>query len=213
VTPGQAVRQGDLLFEFDTSDLQLQLIRLLRDIAAAQIEVREAISSDDVSMAALARSRMNVLKTQAAAIQKQIDNAKIVAPDDDTVVLSDLQQRVGQAFPRGEEVLQFASGGDWLLEIEVPDDIVYYIAPQQTGSFAAASLPEDRQPFRIDSVDGGAQVIENRNVFVARAVVGAHPSWMKSGMEGTARIDSVPRPVWWVALHRVVDWARSSYWI
>ncbi len=175
--------------------------------------MREAISSDDISMAALARSQMNVLKTEAAALEKQIQDARIVAPADGTVVLSDLQQRVGQVFPQGDEVLQFASDGGWLLEIEVPDDIVHYIAPQQTGLFAAASLPGELQPFSIQSVDGGAQVIKERNVFVARAVVDAQPDWMKSGMEGTARIKSVPRPVWWVALHRVIDWARSSYWI
>ncbi len=213
VTPGQTVRKDDLLLEFDAADLQLQLNELVRDITAAQIEVREAVSSDDISTAALARARMNVLKTQAAALQKQIQDARIYAPEDGTVVLSDLQQRVGQIFPQGDEVLQFASNGGWVLEIEIPDDIVHYIAPQQTGSFAAASLPGELQPFSIRSVDGGAQVIEDRNVFVARAVVETQPDWMKSGMEGTARIESVPRPVWWVAFHRVIDWARSSYWI
>jgi len=213
VSPGQSVRKGDLLLEFDSTDLQLQLNGVVRDISAAQIKVREAISSDDISMAAVARSHMNVLKTQAAALQKQIQDSRIVAPDNGTVVLSDLQQRVGQVFPQGEEILQFASEGDWLLEIEVPDDIVHYVLPQQTGSFAAASLPGELQSFSIETIDGGAQVIGDRNVFMARAVLDSHPDWMKSGMEGTVRVESVSRPVWWVALHRVVDWARSSYWI
>jgi len=186
---------------------------LVRDIAAADVKLREAISNDDISTAAVARGRVNVLKTQATALSKRIQDSTVVASVTGTVVLSDLPQRIGQTLPLGEDVLQLAAGNSWRLEIEVPDDIVHYVAAEQTGTFAADSLPTESQDFAISSIDGAATIHQNRNVFVAQAALHGHPSWMRSGMTGTARITSVPRPVWWVALHRVVDWARTSFWI
>ena len=159
---------------------------------------------------------LGTANTGCEAIAKNnsvIEAATIRAPSDGTVILADLDQRIGQEFSQGEELLQFTSGRDWLLEIEVPDDIVHYIDEAQSGAFAAAALPTDRQSFLIQRIDGAATTRRDRNVFIARATVSANPSWMRSGMEGTARIESVPRPVWWVTLHRVIDWARSGFWI
>ena len=213
VRPGQVVRQGELLAEFDSADLRLELNSLLRQIASTQVEFRQAISEDKMSEAALAKSHMNVLQAEAAAVQKQIRDAQIVAPTDGTVLLSDLEQRVGQVFRQGDEILQFAAEGDWLLEIEVPDDIANYVAPEQTGTFAAASFPTEKQDFAIRHIDGAATTVQDRNVFIARAPLQSRPEWMKTGMEGTAQVTTVPRPVWWVAMHRIVDWGRMNFWL
>lgn len=213
VRPGQQVTQGDVLAEFDTVDLRLELNSLVRQISSAQVEVRQAIGDGDLSVAALAKSRVDVLQTQTAAVEKRIRDAQLVAPADGTVVLSDLEQRIGQVFPQGEELLQFAPEGDWLLEIEIPDDIVSYVAAEQTGTFAAASHPTEKQSFTIQNIDGAATMIEDRNVFVATAPLETRPEWIRTGMEGTARVETVNRPVWWVAMHRVVDWARMNFWL
>jgi hypothetical protein len=56
-------------------------------------------------------------------------------------------------------------------------------------------------------------MMQDRNVFIARAPLEAHPDWMRTGMEGTARVETISRPVWWVAMHRVVDWGRMNFWL
>lgn len=213
VTPGQQVKAGDLLVEFDTSDLNLRLNSIIREIASADLELREAMAMDDVAAAALARSRSNVLRTQAQGLRKQIADSSIVAPFDGTVMVADLQQRIGQLFPRGDEILQIAAEGDWLLEIEIPDDIATYVAPEQAGEFSAAASPADKHTFTVQHVDGAAVTVEDRNVFIARAPLASRPDWMMTGMEGTARIETVSRPVWWVTMHRVVDWGRMNFWL
>ncbi|MEZ6124558.1 MAG: HlyD family efflux transporter periplasmic adaptor subunit [Planctomycetaceae bacterium] len=212
VRPGQQVAEGELLAVFDTADLELQLNTLNRQFHAVDVELRQSIADGDMSKAALAKSRVSVLQVQMQAIRKQIDEASLRAPSAGTVLLSDLDQRIGQMFRQGEELLQFAGDGDWLLEIEVPDDLVGVVADQQTGTFAAASLPTEKLEFTVNQIDGAARTIQDRNVFIARAPLQARPPWMKTGMEGTSRITTVPRPVWWVAMHRVVDWGRMNFW-
>ena len=212
VEPGQQVREGELLVQFDTADLQLRLNSLTKEISTAQVELREAMARDELAAAALARSQINVLQSQVSALQKQIQDSSIIAPFDGTVVLADLQQRVGQNFPQGEEILQIAAEGDWMLEIEIPDDIANYISPEQEGVFSAAASPSDKLAFRVQYVDGAAISMDDRNVFMAHAPMESRPEWMMTGMEGTARIETVSRPVWWVAMHRAVDWARMNFW-
>jgi len=213
VKPGQLVEAGELLAEFDTADLQLELNSLKRQVSATTVEFRQAIDDKKLPEAALAKSQLSVLDSQKVALQKRIDDAKIVAPENGVVLISDLEQRIGQVFQQGDEILQFAANGDWLLEIEVPDDIVSYVAPEQSGTFAAASAATQKLDFRIEHIDGAASTIEDRNVFIARAPLQEQPDWMRTGMEGTARIQTVDRPVWWVAMHRVVDWGRRNFWL
>lgn len=213
VRAGQQVSAGELLAEFDTADLWMELNRLTRQIRSTQVEFRQAMEDDDLAQAALSRAQVNVLQAEAATIQKQIRESRILAPSEGTVLLTDLEQRIGQSFAQGEQLLQFAAAGEWLLEIEVPDDIANFVSPDQAGIFAAASFPTERQPFEIHHIDGAATTVQDRNVFIARANLQSRPEWMRSGMEGTAQVTTVDRPVWWVALHRVVDWARLHFWI
>ena len=213
VVPGQSVAKGELLVEFDTSNLRLELNALTRQLTSAEVELRQAINDNDMAMAALSRSQANVLQAQIEAIERQILDSQIRAPNDGTVVLSDLQQRVGQVFAQGDEILQFAPEGDWLLEIEIPDDIINCVEVEQSGTFAAAALPTEKQSFQINHIDGSAVVVNDRNVFIARAPLVERPDWLKTGMEGTVQLETVTRPVWWVAMHRVVDWARVNFWI
>ncbi len=213
VQPGQHVKAGQLLVEFDTTELALQLQSLEREIASSELDVRRAIDGRDTSAAALHKARVGVLMTQAAAIQDRMEQARMVAPEDGTIVRADLEKRIGQVFSTGEPVLEFASAGGWTLEIQIPDDIGTLVQPEQSGSFASASFSSHSMPFQIAHVEGTTQVLNAQNVFIARAPLAERPEWMKSGMEGTARVTTVSRPVWWVALHRVVDWCRLSFWI
>ena len=213
VQSGQEVQAGQLLAEFDTTETTLQLQSLEREIASAEVEVRRSITARDTSSAALHKARVGVLMTQAAGLQERLERARLVAPENGTIVRADLEKRIGQMFAPGDMVLEFAPKGGWNLEIQVPDDIGTLVQPSQIGTFAAASYSSHSMPFEIQYVGGTAQVVDGNNVFIAQAPLAERPEWMKSGMEGTARISTIEKPVWWVLAHRVIDWCRLSFWI
>jgi biotin carboxyl carrier protein len=213
VQPGQEVQAGQLLAEFDTTETTLQLQSLEREIASAEVEVRRSITARDTSSAALHKARVGVLMTQAAGLQERLERARLVAPENGTIVRVDLEKRIGQMFAPGDMVLEFAPKGGWNLEIQVPDDIGTLVQPSQIGTFAAASYSSHSMPFEIQYVGGTAQVVDSNNVFIAQAPLAERPEWMKSGMEGTARISTIEKPVWWVLAHRAIDWCRLSFWI
>ena len=213
VQPGEEVKAGQLLAEFDTTETTLQLQTLEREIASTEVEVRRSITARDTSSAALHKARVGVLMTQAAGLQERLEQARLVAPENGTIVRADLEKRIGQMFVPGDMVLEFAPVGGWNLEIQVPDDIGTLVQSGQIGTFAAASYSSHSMPFEIQYIGGTAQVVDGNNVFIAQAPLAERPEWMKSGMEGTARISTVEKPVWWVLAHRVIDWCRLSFWI
>jgi multidrug resistance efflux pump len=213
VQPGEEVQVGQLLAEFDTTETTLELQTLEREIASTEVEVRRSITARDTSSAALHKARVGVLMTQAAGLQERLERARLVAPENGTIVRADLEKRIGQMFVPGDMVLEFAPLGGWNLEIQVPDDIGTLVQPNQIGTFAAASYSSHSMPFEIQYIGGTAQVVDGNNVFIAQAPLAERPEWMKSGMEGTARISTVEKPVWWVLAHRVIDWCRLSFWI
>lgn len=213
VEPGQFVEEGELLAEFDTVELRLERNSLTREIQAKEIEKKYALSGGELPKAALYRAQVQALQARLGSVEQQINEAKIIAPVAGNVMIADLQQRIGEVFQQGDEVLQIAPKGDWMLEIKVPDDIISYVTPSQVGSFATSALPTERKPFAIEHIDGAAQVIDDRNVFVARGRLKDHPEWMRSGMEGTARIEAERRPVWWVCFHTAIDWVRTNFWL
>ena len=58
-----------------------------------------------------------------------------------------------------------------------------------------------------------AQLRNGRNVYVAEAQVDATEDWIRPGMEGMAKIELGRRRIWWVTLHRVIDYLRLKFWV
>ena len=213
VQAGDHVRASQLLAEFDMADQAMKLASLERDIVASEVDVRRAIEVRDAGGAALAKARVGVLKAQADAVKFKLAGSRLTAPADGVIVRADLNQRIGQTLRMVEVVLEFAPAGGWILEIQVPDDIGALVRTDQTGAFAAESRTSTSLPFVIESVNGTAQVIDGSNVFVAHAPLTGQPDWLKSELEGTAKVVTVSKPVLCVAFHRVVDWCRLNFWI
>ena len=213
VQPGEKVSAGTILAEFDTRELRLELASRTAERQQSDVNVREALQKGLASEAAMHKAHSAVLTAEIRSIQARINRASIVAPSDGVVVQSDLDRRLGQVLRHGEPVMQFAPEDGWLLEIRVPDHSASYILASQSGTFAASTRPNEKLEFSIDSVDGSAAVLDEENVFIARAPLEARPDWMRTGMEGFAQVQTERKPVWWVALHRVIDWTRLNFWL
>lgn len=213
VRAGSQVSGGDILVEFDTTSLKLKLEGLRAEIAQNKVRERAAIEAGDATVAALQQASRRVLIAEQRSIERLIDGAVVVAPADGTIIRCSLEKKLGQVFAQGDPVLQFAPDSGWFLDIRIPESVAVHIEPGQAGAFASTARPNDKVEFNIEQVDGSASIIDGKNVFVARANLKGAPKWLRSGMNGFAQIDTVSKPVWWVALHRVLDWTRMRFWL
>ena len=94
------------------------------------------------------------------------------------------------------------------VELELPESVASDIHAGQTGTVACYARPDAILPLTVERVLPAAETQHGRNAFLAEAALDEGPEWMRVGMEGVARVDAGRRKVWWVALHRAINFAR-----
>jgi HlyD family secretion protein/biotin/lipoyl-binding protein/GAF domain-containing protein len=213
VDVGAKVVRGQLLYEMDTTDLQLQYDKLESELAVLQLRVIQAFDSEDVKSATLAEAEMRVVQTQMVITRHHLDKARVRAPADGTIVLGELSKRIGEVVPMGAPLLEFVPEGNWSIELLVPEMMATEIEVGFEGRFACNARPGEPLRCKIARIQPTPEPLNGKNVFIAEATVEDNPAWMLVGMEGTAHIEVGQRPVWWVALHRMIDYVHLKLWI
>ena len=210
---GDTVVKGQVLVRFDTAQLELERQRLLSELRVSEIEKRNAISQRDLAAAALADANMNVLRSQLETTERQITQSTVRAHVDGIIVKGDLRKRIGQSVRPDETLYELAPSDDWYVELQIPEVHAPYITAGLSGSFATLARPDQPLDCEVERVIPSAEVVDGRNVFLAQTRVPQNPEWMRVGMEGIARIDVGPKPVWWSTMHRTIDYIRLKLWL
>ena len=213
VKPGDRVSKGQLLFELKTEELKLELAEVEGELGVAQTSLRESLAEEDVTAAALFNQQVQALTARRAALISKIDRSKVYAPTDGVITQSKLESQIGQVFEIGDSMLEFASVDQWKVKVEAPDYVASYLQKEQQATFSAAARPGKKFQFEVEQLNHSAEVSDGKNVFLVKGKLNESEEWMKSGMNGFARIKTVKKPVWWVSLHRVLDYARINFWL
>lgn len=213
VEVGDETVRGQLLYEMDTTDFQLQRYKLESDVAVLQLRANQALAAEDVKSAALAGAEMRVIQAQLAITRHNLAGAQVRAPSDGTVVSGELSKRIGEVVPMGAPLLEFVPEGDWSIELMVPEATATELEVGFEGRFACNARPDEPLDCRIVRIRPSSKPVDGMNVFIAEATVEGNPRWMRVGMEGVAQIDAGKRRVCWVALHRIIDYLRLNFWL
>lgn len=213
VVAGDQVHAGQILVKFDTSKLELERAHLISQIEMAKIEKKNAINNRDLAAASLADANIKVQTTQLEVTEKQIVQSTIRAFSDGTIIVGDLSKKIGQTVRPDETLFELATTNNWYVELKIPEVDVPHLKAGMKGEFASFARPDQPVSCVIERIVPSAEAIEGKNVFLAETRVEDNPKWMRVGMEGVARIDVGPKQVWWVALHKAVDFVRMKLWI
>lgn len=212
VKEGQQVAKGQAILKLDTRSLELEREILSSRMREAEVRLSNTLVERDPTSMAVAQAEVGVVRQEIAAINDKIDRAQVVAISDSVVAHANLDEQVGQPFSTGDELLQLISTESWKVQIKIPDSISTEISLGQTGQFTPTGRPDQSFPLTVESISGVAEVVDGRNVFLAVAVIDGTEEWMRSGMEGVARIESRSRSNYWIWCHDLWDWARLQTW-
>lgn len=213
VLPGQHVEEGDLLVQLDPNDLLIERRSILAEITSAKIEANALLQNRKHQSAFLRQSEIEVLETDLRLVEEQIRRSQIRAHQSGVVMPTEIHRRIGQFVALGEELLEIANENKWHLELEIPEGDTQYVAKQQQGWFQTGARPDQQLVCEITKISPSSQVLGQRNVVVAEALLLERDPWMKLGMEGHIRIETGRKPVWWVYLHPMFDYVRLKLWL
>jgi hypothetical protein len=213
VRPGDTVEAGQLLARLDTKQLLLDLSKANADYHSASIESIQGATEGDLQKLAIGQSKADAAKSLARKIERNLQLAEVRAPCNGVILSGDLDKRIGESVPMGESLLRFAAADKWKIVIEAPEFATTLIDIGQPGTFATVARPSVPLNVQVDHMRTHAEVREGKNTFVSEATVnGEAPNWLRSGMQGTVRIDVGRHPICWVWVHRIIDQVRLKLW-
>ncbi|UCD28254.1 MAG: HlyD family efflux transporter periplasmic adaptor subunit, partial [Planctomycetota bacterium] len=213
VIEGTHVRKGNILCQFDTRELDQQRAQILAQIAVFEREKDRAMAEDDPVRAQLSLANQKLSRTQLEIIETRIQQSTIRASFDGVIIVGDLRKAIGAVVSRGDPLFEIAPLDSWILELQVPDADAEDLACGLSGEFALRARPEISHHFTISRTRLKAEAHKQKNVYIAEADMDLPCTWMRPGMEGTAKILVGRRSVWWVVLHRAIDYLRMALWI
>lgn len=213
VRPGDSVEEGQVLARLDTHQLKLDLNKAKADYHAASIESIQGASEGDLQKLAIGKAKADAAKSLAQKIERNLELSEVRAPCKGTILSGDLDKRIGESVPMGESLFRFAAADKWKIVIDSPEFATSLIDVGQKGTFATVARPLVPLNVEVNHLRTHAEVRDGKNVFLSEAVVGGEaPDWLRSGMQGTTRIDVGRHPIYWVWLHRVIDQVRLKLW-
>jgi len=125
VNPNESVRAGQVLFNFDESQIAARRAVAEQALVNAQVEYRQFAQQaladiKSKSQLALMLGRIEERRAEAKYLEEQVSRSKVIAPINGVVLFDDPSEWVGKPVQTGERVMRVAASDDTELEVWIP---------------------------------------------------------------------------------------------
>ena len=213
VRAGDTVEKGTLLAQLDDRDAELQLTQAEARRRQAEQRRREALALGDRAAGARAAAEISEAASEIALAKARLDRTPVIAPQAGLVVSGDLSQRLGTPVSRGDLLFEIASLDAYRVLIDVSEYDIGLIVADQTGELVLTGLSDIPVNFVVTGVSSVAEPQQGENRFRVEAdVIGQPAGVVRPGMEGVAKIEIGPAPLWRILLRGTMDRLRILLW-
>ena len=210
VRPGDQVRAGQLLAEFDDGNLLIDKRRLDAEVLQQQNALADAMVKADRTQVAIHSANLDEVNAQKDLVEQEIGLTKLTAPFDGTVVKGELTRLLGTPFKRSDALFTLAQGTLLRVVVDVGERDIEDIKVGQSGKLVLSARPSDHLGIRIARISPVATVTaDGQNVFEVEADIDGDAQSLAPGMKGTAKIGTGSAPV---ALHWFKRAAHALYY-
>jgi biotin carboxyl carrier protein len=212
VRPGDRVKQGRVLAQLSSQDLELERKRRESELRQHENALRAAEARNDRTQMVISQSRAAEAQALLALAEGQLERSQLAAPFDGVVIKGDLAQNLGAPVQKGEVLLVLAPSDSFRLIVEVDEADIGAVRPGQRGQLALAARPEEPLRFTTRRIVPVATTAEGRNYFEVEASPDQAQANLRPGLSGVAKIEAGERPLAWLLLHRFATWLRMAAW-
>jgi multidrug efflux pump subunit AcrA (membrane-fusion protein) len=212
VRPGDAVKAGQVLAEFDRENLELEQRRWQNEVSKAEGEFGEALAARDRAKVVVGQARIAAAAAELARVTRDLERAILVAPFDGIVLEGDLSSSVGAPLDRGQPLMTIAPAQGYRLILRVAERDIAHVMLGQSGRLVLAAHPGDALAIKVSQITPLATARDGVNGFDVEALVLGNSARLRPGLEGVARLPAGERSFYSVAGSRAYDWLRLKLW-
>ena len=208
---GDAVRQGDLLFQLDDRDLQIERESQQKEIERAKLTIEQAernylrsqalfaekliskeLAEDTKTQYELAKNTLGRAEKAMELVEDRLSKTRIVAPFDCTVLTRPVS--VGQAvsgsggFNSGTEVLTIANLTDMIINAHINQADVSRLSPQQEVAVQVEAVAGLKMVGKVERVAPQATIRNNIKGFSVRILLENVAPSVRPGMTANIQI-------------------------
>ena len=211
--PGDKVEAGDVLLEFDTTDLELKKLEAESNANRSRQEaIKFRADPEKRAEQLMAEADQRANEALAKFYQSQIDKAVMKAPFAGEVLSGDLREKVLATFKLGDPLMEMAERKDLKAKIIVAERDIQDVKVGAKGKLATSSLPNDKKPILVERIVPLPKAQEGGNFFeVYATLLETDPNW-RPGMAGEAKIEVGNRRLGWIWVHRFTEWVELKWW-
>jgi len=214
VQPNQLVRKGAPLFGFDEAVIQSRLDVAQQALATATTELRQTTQQalGDTrarTQLALLGGRIEERRTEVAALRRQLERSRVLAPQDGVVLLDDATEWIGRPVTLGERVLRIARVEDIEVEAWIPiaDAIALESGAPVTMYLNASPLAPVAARLRLVGHEAVSRPDGSYAYRVRATLDAATPH--RVGLKGTVKLEGERVPAVYWALRRPLASLRA----
>lgn len=217
IESGVRVEIGDVLAVLDTTELKLQRLDAVNQLAEASKRADAALAAGKLDEYSQAVPQIEQFQSKIELYNILIGKATIVAPIAGTILEGDLREMIGSSVKLGQAMYSIAPLAEMVIVAQVSDKDIALLRDTgddiTTGDIATKARPGDRFPFTIERIVPLATPdAERRNAFEVRATLDESAPWMRPGMEGLAKFNTGKRSLLDIGTRRIRDTLRLWLW-
>ena len=228
VKPGDTVKAGDTLAQFNATEYKLQLVEARKRLEVTNIEYDRLIADSvkdpsKIAEAKEAGAQIEQLQARIDLLTYQIDKATIKSPIDGVVISGSWQDKVGGVVKQGEQMFEVTPLTDIIATMYVDERDIDEVRNADAAAKAAdrplegylstRSEPDISFNLKVERIVPMATPKDSANVFEVRCQIEDPADWLRPGMEGIGRINIGDKPIYWMLSHRMADAVRLWTWI
>ncbi|MBM4089772.1 MAG: efflux RND transporter periplasmic adaptor subunit [Planctomycetes bacterium] len=202
VSPGDVVREGDVLARMDEREIRWELAGLNADRARAEKERDAAMAGHRTSDTQLAELEMERLTLQIQLLEQRMKNLAIKSPIDGVVVAGDLEKAEGAPLTIGQTLFEVAPLGRMVVEVAVPECEIARVGRESPVKISLDALPDEYLEGSVQRIHPRAELREQASVFLAELEVENAGNRLRPGMNGWATVTSGRRSLAWILFHK-----------
>ena len=202
VEPGDVVSKGQLLARMDGREIGFQIAKVVAEANQAATEHDSYRVREQIAESIEADLRRVASEAELSILQDKQANLEIRSTTDGVILSGSIDRRENYPVTLGQTLYEIAPITPLRVELAIPADEIMHVAANHKVKFRFDGFGTETITGVVDRIRPSSTIRDDKNVFIAEAVLENKDAQVRPGMKGSARVYGKKRTLGWALFHR-----------